>query len=313
MSIFQCKDYWSTSVGKNEEFDCNGVCVGNIDNDKNKSTKIAISSFEGNLRIFEPTFGEFKLEHCLLDKNMGEPIYQISLGNIVINSNDKQMIILYKKRLQVIQFYDLKSTATSKVCFDHKLPRSGFNFCLGKIGDKGHDIIFVQSVDGVISIIEQDSVVNNIELYEMILPGCISYVDKKDYLILSTPSYEIECYSYSNLATVKSGKNNSENKIIHNWVVNVGEIVKEMKVITNVLTKRQEIYVLTDTVVFMVNTNGQIVFQKKMDYEPLTCFIYNIEDTNYVLNKSINIMQMIASDNGHVMIYKGSTLSWAFK
>lgn len=33
MSLFSSRDYWSTRLGTEEEFDQGGVCVGNIDND----------------------------------------------------------------------------------------------------------------------------------------------------------------------------------------------------------------------------------------------------------------------------------------
>lgn len=55
MSIFQAKEWWSATVGENEEFDHNSICLGNIDNDTTfKEDKIVVGSFEGKLRVFKP-------------------------------------------------------------------------------------------------------------------------------------------------------------------------------------------------------------------------------------------------------------------
>lgn len=311
MSIFEAKDYWSTSIGNEEEFDSSGIVIGNIDNDSIPRNKIAVSSFQGFLRIYDPEFGDYKIENLLFEKKYQDPIIQIGLGSLVINSPDKQLLLLYAKRLAVIQFYNLKGVASTKLCYEHKLPRTCFNFCFGKIGEKNYDILFVQSVDGVISIIEQDSIVNSVELYEMILPGCMVYVDRKDYLVISNPGYEIECYSYNNLATSK-GKSN-DNKIFHNWVVMIGELVKDIKVVDNSISKKQEIYVMSETMVHLLSDNGQILFQKKLDFEAIAMKIYNVEDPKYQPNKQINLMQMLSTHQNHIMVYKGPYLSWSLK
>ena len=310
MSIFEAKEFWSTQISNNEEFDCNSIVIGNIDNENPFKQKIAVSSFSGFLRIFEPTFGEFKLEHRLFEKYFNEPILQIGFGNMIINNiNEKQLVMLYRKKIEVVQFKSLRGITESTIKFKHNMVRSCYNFCMGKVGEKKYDILFVQSVDGVISIIEQDSIVNQIELYEMLIPGSITYVDRKDYFVISNPGYELECYTYNNIATAK-GKGA---KIIHNWVLNIGELVKELKVIYNLLTKKQEIFVLAETILFVINDNGVILYQKKLDFEAITSFIYNIEDTKYNLNKYINFMQMISTTNDHVLVYKGPNLAWALK
>ena len=51
MSIFSGRDWWSTTVGDNEEFDHNSICIANIDNDPDGEDKIVVGSFEGKLRV----------------------------------------------------------------------------------------------------------------------------------------------------------------------------------------------------------------------------------------------------------------------
>ena len=36
MSLFKAREWWSTAVGENEEFDRGCLCVGNLDNNKDK-------------------------------------------------------------------------------------------------------------------------------------------------------------------------------------------------------------------------------------------------------------------------------------
>lgn len=321
MSIFESKEFWTTKIGNNEEFDNNSIVIGNLDNEKPAKTKIAVSSFQGFLRVYEPFFGDFRQENRLLEKNYKESILQIGLGSMIINSPDQQLVVLTKNKVQVLQLYSLRSVPNTKVCIEHRLQCRCYNFCLGKIGDKNYDIVFVQSVDGLITIIEQDSIVNIVELPDMLMPGCIVYVDRKDNFVITTPSYEVQCYTYNNLATLKTEKQSSTNntglskqgKIIQNWIFNIGELVKEMKTINNVLTKKQEIFILSETMIYVLSDTGSVIYQKKLDYETITSYIYNIDDSGYQLNKQINFMQLISTINNHIMVYKGNTLAWALK
>lgn len=205
MSIFEAKEYWSTVIANEEEFDGNSICIDNIDNDGSYRNKIIVSSFQGFLRIYEPAFEEYKNTHLLFEKYYDAPILQIGSGSFINNSTERQLAILQTKRLMVVKFSNLKGAANTKTCFEHKLPRNAFNFCTGTIGDKNHNIIFVQSVDGAISILQPDGVVNSIIISEIYLPGPIAYIGKKDCLLISNTSYEIECYAYNQLATTKDG------------------------------------------------------------------------------------------------------------
>lgn len=45
MSIFQIKEWWSTSVGNNEEFDKQSICISNVDNSPTNENKIIIGMY----------------------------------------------------------------------------------------------------------------------------------------------------------------------------------------------------------------------------------------------------------------------------
>lgn len=311
MSIFEAKEWWSTTISNNEEFDGNSICIENIDNESPSKTKICVSSFSGFIRIFDPNFGAYRIENLLFEKFYDGPILQINTGNLIINSTDKQLAILQNKRVLVVSFSNLRGSASSRVCYEHKLVRNGYNFCLGRIGEKNYDVIFVQSIDGVVSIYEQDSLVNSVSISEIIFPGPIGFLSRKDYFLISNTAYEVECYSYNNLATVTV--KSEDKKISHNWVANIGELVKDIKIIDNKITKKQEIMILSDTMLHLLDDNGKFIFQKKLDIEPMALNVYNIEDPNYSQNKLINLMYMLSTASDHLLIYKGLNLAWAVK
>jgi Bardet-Biedl syndrome 9 protein len=311
MSIFEVKEWWSTIISKDEEFDGNSICIDNIDNDNQNKNKICVSSFKGILRIYEPSFGSTRVDNLLFERQHHQPIIQIGSGNFVINASDKQLAVLQAKKLIVYQFYNLRSGVSTKTCYEHKLLRNAFNFCIGRIGEKNYDFIFVQSVDGVISIFEQDSVVNHVALNEVIFPGPIGFLSRKDHLLVSNTAYEIECYSYNNLATTNS--KSEDKKIIYTWTYNLGELVRELKIIDNNITKKQEIMIITETMLHLLEDTGKVLFQKKLDFEPMSLHVYNIEDSNYSPNKHINLMYAISTESDHILVYKGLNLVWAAK
>ena len=74
MSIFQLEEWWATTVGSNEEFHNNSVCVGNVDNSCPPIDKIVVGSFEGILRIFSPQPRPFRTEDVVIEKDLGSPI-----------------------------------------------------------------------------------------------------------------------------------------------------------------------------------------------------------------------------------------------
>ncbi len=65
MSIFQNKEWWSTRVGEDEEFDPAHLCVANIDNDENGNDKIIVGSYSGKVRIYSPARRDYTINDLL--------------------------------------------------------------------------------------------------------------------------------------------------------------------------------------------------------------------------------------------------------
>ena len=151
-------------------------------------------------------------------------------------------------------------------------------------------------------------------LSEVIFPGQMGYLNQKDSLIISNTAYEIECYSFNSLATLK---NDNASQIVksfnHIWKVNLGELSTQMQVIYNNINKREEIVVLSETLLNLINSNGTLLYQKKLDFEPMCFYAYNITDDNYIKNQIFDLMCLISSTYHHIMIYKGFQLVWVAK
>ena len=314
MSIFESKEFWSTTVSKNkeEEFDRNSISTGILE--QSKKTCISVGSFSGNLHIYIPSFGDNTPNTLKFSKKFEEPILQTEIGNYSrANNNIEQLAILLIHRLIVIKFRDFKP-GNDSIEFEHKLKRNGHNLIKARVGDKNYDIIFVQSIDGAISIYEGENFINMVVLSEVIFPGQMGYLNQKDSLIISNTAYEIECYSFNSLATLK---NDNASQIVksfnHIWKVNLGELSTQMQVIYNNINKREEIVVLSETLLNLINSNGTLLYQKKLDFEPMCFYAYNITDDNYIKNQIFDLMCLISSTYHHIMIYKGFQLAWVAK
>ena len=314
MSIFESKEFWSTSVSKNkeEEFDRNSISTGILE--QSQKTCISVGSFSGNLRIYTPSFGDNSSNTLKFSKKFDEPILQSEIGNFTrANNNIDQLAILLIHRLFVIKFKDFKP-GNNSIEFEHKLKRNGHNLTKARVGDKNYDIIFVQSIDGAISIYEGENFINMVVLSEVYFPGQMGYLNTKDSLVISNTAYEIECYSFNSLATLK---NDNSSQIVkqfnHIWKVNLGELSTQIQIVFNKINKREEIVVLTETLLNLINSNGTLLYQKKLDFEPMCFYAYNITDDNYIKNQIFDLMCLISSTYHHIMIYKGFQLAWVAK
>ena len=314
MSIFESQEFWSTSVTKDkeEEFDRNSISTGILD--QSQKTCISVGSFSGNLRIYSPSFGDNTSNTLKFSKKFEEPILETEIGNFTrANNNIDQLAILLIHKLLVIKFKDFKP-GTESLEFEHKLKRNGHNLTKARVGDKNYDIIFVQSIDGAISIYEGENFINIVVLSEVYFPGQIGYLNQKDSLIISNTAYEIECYSFNSLATLKNDISSQTIKQLnHNWKVNIGELSTQIQVVFNKINRREEIVVLSETLLNLIDSNGNLLYQKKLDFEPMCFYAYNITDENYTKNQIFDLMCLISSTYHHIMIYKGFQLAWVAK
>eukprot|EP01061_Rhynchopus_euleeides_P007200 TRINITY_DN16193_c0_g1_i2.p1 TRINITY_DN16193_c0_g1~~TRINITY_DN16193_c0_g1_i2.p1 ORF type:complete len:254 (+),score=70.02 TRINITY_DN16193_c0_g1_i2:93-854(+) len=219
-SLFKARDWWSTRCGDSEEFDRGCLVVGNIDNDMAGGDKIAVGSFQGVLRVYQPKQKGFKPDDLLLEHNLGQPILQLASGKFVTNSPNNYLAVLHTKRLVVYAVSKSGGNAEGSRDdplrrqygltrqYEHILDRVAYNFVHGPFGGASKDNICVQTLDGQLNFFEQEKFYFARFLSNpcgsersFLLPGTLCYYQKADSFITNTSAFEVEAYRYTNLVS----------------------------------------------------------------------------------------------------------------
>ncbi|CCW70617.1 unnamed protein product [Phytomonas sp. Hart1] len=107
-SLFKIRDYWHHSFPE-EEFSPSCLAVGDLNN-PNTGNKIAIGSFQGVFRIFQPTSSPssspngISPEDLLYEERFGEPILQIACGPfkpLATSDHPNLFAILFPKKIRL--------------------------------------------------------------------------------------------------------------------------------------------------------------------------------------------------------------------
>ncbi|XP_052813611.1 protein PTHB1-like [Mya arenaria] len=326
MSLFKARDWWSTSVGEEEEFDNGCLCVANVDNSTDEIDKIVIGSYHGILRIFNPKptktengWSGFRPEDVLLESPLQNPILQLETGKFVSGSDKLHLAILHPRKLAVYNVAAMTGAVEHGIqyqmtlAYEHKLQRTAFNFCFGPFGQvKGKDFICVQSMDGTVSIFEQESFAFSRFLPNALLPGPIKYLPRLDSFITVSSQWQLECYKYQVLAQATDSKSREESqsiksgkRVIPDWCFNIGEQAVDLAVVS-FQTAPPSILVLGERNLFCLTETGQLRFMKKFDYD-VSCF------TPYASITEGSINYLLASHTQTLMIYQDIGLKWAAK
>ena len=118
-------------------------------------------------------------------------VYTIQKGTnpSAANSTYKPEVPSNNKSRNVFDSYQLV------LMYQHKLARSAFSLTVGHFGGViNKDFMCVQSIDGAISIFEQESYTFSRFLPDFLLPNPIVYVDRTDSLVTLSSSYEVESF-----------------------------------------------------------------------------------------------------------------------
>jgi Bardet-Biedl syndrome 9 protein len=325
MSIFEIKEWWAQKVGDGEEFDTNSICVGNVDNSTPASNKIVVGSFEGFLRIYQPSKGEFKGRHLLLEKNLNDGILQVSIGKYG-EHNEILLAVLHSKMLVIYAVESDKDRTQIATVYKHELSRNSFNFTQGCFGKSHHDMIWVQSVDGLLTIINRDSIDLEVTLPDFFLPGPLIYAKDSDSFIISNTNFEIECYRLPNLKIiVNSGK---EKSMKPDWVWNIGEQAFHMNYHKNKNTKKHDIVVVgTQTLYILKEGDGKMRYHRRLDYPPSCIKTYHLNTSSEIYrDEKRNVAEVAAgtadspwftfllgSFSNYILVYKDVQLVWTCK
>ncbi|XP_071550345.1 protein PTHB1 isoform X2 [Panulirus ornatus] len=330
MSLFKARDWWSTVVegedGREEECDAGCLAIANINNEKPPKEKIIVGGFSGTLRVFFPQSyrqedGEeasgYRADHVLLETTLNYPILQLAAGKFVSSNDLNHLCILHPDRLVV---YTISITSGQAghgdhtrltTAYQHKLQRNAHSFITGPFGGvKGKDYIAVQSLDGCITVFEQESYGFSSFLPGFLFPGPITYVSKSDALITVSSDWCLQCFKYQAVAVAtdnekdNSNSNNSSKggkRLTPEWTQQLGEPALNLLVVSPP-EGPTSLLILTHHAVFCYKETGVLKFVKKLEYNP-SCL------SAFVVDNYVHIC--VASHTQTLLVYRETELKWA--
>ncbi|XP_069777145.1 protein PTHB1 isoform X10 [Narcine bancroftii] len=320
MSLFKARDWWSTYVGEQEEFDQGCLRVADVDN--TESDKIIVGSYKGVLRIYAPEPSKpgaaLQPEELILEIQLQDPILQVEVGKFVSDTELLHMAVLHPRKLSVYAISGTMGTVGHgnqyqlKLIYEHSLQRTACNFTFGGFGGvKGRDLICIQFMDGMLMFFEQESFAFGRFLPGCLLPGPLEYCSRTDSFITVSSSRQVESYKYQVLAVATDAENKHDSehqklgsgkRLMKDWMVNIGEQALDI-CITSFSQAASSILVLGERNLFCFKENGQLRFMKKLEYNP-SCFL----PYTSVLQGTINIL--IGNYNNKLLVYQDVTLKW---
>ncbi|XP_063308140.1 protein PTHB1 isoform X2 [Pelobates fuscus] len=323
MSLFKARDWWSTTLGENEEFDQGCLCVADVDNSGSGHDKIIVGSYSGFLRIFSPhplKAGEgIQAEDLLLEVQLRDPILQVEVGKFVSGTELLHLAILHPRKLCV---YSVSGTLGNvehgnqyqiKLMYEHNLQRTACNMTYGPFGGvKGRDLICIQSMDGMLMFFEQESYAFGRYLPGFLLPGPLSYSPRTDSFVTVSSCRQVESYKYQVLAVatdadtrkeIEQQKMTSGKRLVADWILSIGEQALDIRIVSFNQTTFS-ILVLGERNFFCLKENGQIRFMKKFDYNP-SCFLPYCSVSEGTINT------LVGNHNNMLLVYQDVTLKWA--
>ncbi|KAH9416611.1 Protein PTHB1 [Dermatophagoides pteronyssinus] len=341
MTLFHLREFWSTNLGDDEEFDKLSICVANIDNEPDGFDKIIVGSFNGIVRIFKIILNNnnndqiktneqnlFQISDQLLEVDFKNPILQIASGYL-LNSANVQLAILHPNKLCV---YSISSTSgvtdhgTSYnilLIYELEFSHKAVNMLIGPLGQttKGKDIICIQNIESTFEFYENETFsfgynwnhrqTNNNNGLLKKFPIDFTYIPNRDFIIIVDDLYTIQCYQYRELAMNSTTANNSFNnnndgqgKIsVPEWSYEFGEPIIDLQ---TVQLDRWYIGILGEKNLCVLRDNGTLFFVKKFDSNP-SCFCIFGND------KKDSIIILIGTHMNNMLLYQNDILRWATK
>ncbi|XP_075683057.1 protein PTHB1 isoform X2 [Rhinoderma darwinii] len=323
MSLFKARDWWSATLGENEEFDQGCLTVADVDNSGSGQDKIIVGSYSGFLRIFSPhplKAGDgIQAEDLLLEVQLRDSVLQVEVGKFVSGTELLHLAVLHLKKLCV---YSVSGTLGNvehgnqyqiKLMYEHNLQRTACNMTHGPFGGvKGRDLICIQSMDGMLMFFEQESYAFGRYLPGFLLPGPLRYSPKTDSFVTVSSCRQVESYKYQVLAVatdadtkkeIEQQKIGSGKKLLADWILNIGEQALDISIVSFNHTAFS-IFVLGERSVFCLKENGQIRFMKKLEYSP-SCFLPYCSVSEGTINS------LVGNHNNMLLVYQDVTLKWA--
>ncbi|KAI9341650.1 PTHB1 N-terminus-domain-containing protein [Obelidium mucronatum] len=188
-------------------------------------------------------------------------------------------------------------------------------------------MISVQSVDGIVSIIDGGSLLCLRKLPRFILPGPLKYVFASDSLVTFSSDLCLESYSIRNLIMQDNPRalsldgppivsKFSSNPIECTWSVLLGELILEILVgrfFEATPPNENDIVAVGVQNCFVYSDHGESRFQTNLEYGPRYCLSYPLHQRKSDSSNNSLSNLVILSKSGTLFIYKNLKVSWISK
>ena len=169
----------------------------------------------------------------------------------------------------------------------------------------------MQSMDGMLSLYEQDSFAFARFIPQFLIPGPICYIPSTDTFVTSSSSNFVEAYRYQTLAVSTESENKEQVKtgtgkrLRVDWKTNIGDNVLDIqKFCHSEDSATTTIFVLGEHNLFALRENGVIKYMKKYDFNP-SCFAPYASLTEGTVN------MLVANFSRTCYVWQDTTLVWS--
>ena len=142
--------------------------------------QVVVVSMTGLVQIYQPQHragGESRAEDLLLEQDLGQPVLQVESGALV-SQTGRQLAVLHPRQVSVYQLSRRQGSGSQgdsyvlSLAYQHSLLRSAAAMARGPFGGiSGRDYLAVLSLDGTLSIFEQETHTFSRFLPGFLLPG----------------------------------------------------------------------------------------------------------------------------------------------
>ncbi|XP_018007608.1 protein PTHB1 isoform X2 [Hyalella azteca] len=342
MSLFKIRDWWTTEVGDGSTDDdiCSAGCLLiaqlNAEYPEDMQEQVIVGCHTGSLHLYcpkvtiteegEEAFG-YKPDHLLLETNLNYPVLQLLAGALVGGQPGcQQLCVLHPSRVVVYtvtvsggrgQSAAARASSANSAshglqaklapAYQHVFKRKAYSAIVGPFGNvRGKDFICVQSLDGCLTVYEQESFAFCVFLPGALLAGPLAYLPKTDSFVTMAASANLQAYKYQNLSVSRSTTDGADDgssggkRLTWDWEQVVGEEALEMQVVGEV--PLVTLVLLTSRALYAFKESGSLKFVKRLEYNP-ACF------TAYFVGASL--FSLVASHSQTLLLYHETVLKWA--
>ncbi|KAF2356403.1 PTHB1 N-terminal domain [Trinorchestia longiramus] len=340
MSLFKTQDWWVTDVedGPNEDDICSAgsLLTARLNAEEPDQFQVVVGCHTGTLHIYcpkvtvtedgEEVFG-YKPDHLLMETCLNYPILQLLAGSLVGGQTEcQQLCILHPTRVVVYsvtvsggrgQSAAARATSAGSTtqglqaklvpAYQHAFKRKAYSALVGPFGNvRGKDFLCVQSLDGCLSVYEQESFAFCVFLPGALLAGPLVYLPKSDAFATMSASCNLQIYKYQNLSVSRSAADGTDDgnsggkRLSWDWEQIVGEEALEIEVVGE--APMVTLVLLTTRALYAYKESGALKFVKRLEYSP-ACF------TSYFVGAGL--FSLVASHSQTLLLYHETVLKWA--